>query len=66
VPGLFIAMGPGIKRGTRISGLPMSVFDIAPTILSIYGLPIPKEMKGHSLNEIFEKGQQDAAVGLNR
>jgi predicted AlkP superfamily phosphohydrolase/phosphomutase len=54
VPGLFIAMGPGIKRGTRVFGLPMSVFDIAPTILQIYSVAIPPQMKGRVLSEIFE------------
>jgi predicted AlkP superfamily phosphohydrolase/phosphomutase len=54
VPGVLIAMGPGIKKGVRVMGLPMSVFDIAPTILQIYGVPIPSQMKGRVLTEIFE------------
>jgi predicted AlkP superfamily phosphohydrolase/phosphomutase len=54
VPGVFIAMGPGIKKGVRVTGLPMSVFDIAPTILHIYGIAAPQQMKGRVLNEIFE------------
>jgi predicted AlkP superfamily phosphohydrolase/phosphomutase len=52
VPGIFIAMGPGIKRGARVFGLPMSVFDIAPTILHIYGVAAPAQMKGRVLTEI--------------
>ena len=55
VPGVFIAMGPGIKRGARVFGLPMSVFDIAPTILHIYGISAPAQMKGRVLTEIFAK-----------
>jgi predicted AlkP superfamily phosphohydrolase/phosphomutase len=55
VPGVFIAMGPGIKRGARIFGLPMSVFDIAPTILHIYGISASAQMKGRVLTEIFAK-----------
>jgi predicted AlkP superfamily phosphohydrolase/phosphomutase len=54
VPGIFIAMGPGIKKGFRIMALPMSVYDIGPTILSIYGLPATDQMKGRALTEIFE------------
>lgn len=54
VPGVFIAMGPGIKKGEHVMGLPMSVFDIAPTILHIYGVPLPPQMKGRVLTEIFE------------
>lgn len=54
VPGVFIAMGPGIKKGVRVMGLPMSVYDIAPTILHIYGLPVTNQMRGRALTEIFE------------
>ncbi len=54
VPGVLVAMGPGIKKGARIMGLPMSVFDIAPTILHIYGIPVPTQMRGRVLTEIFE------------
>ncbi len=54
VPGVFIAMGPGIKKGVRVMGLPMSVYDIAPTILHVYGLPTTDQMRGRALTEIFE------------
>ena len=54
VPGVFVAMGPGIKKGARIMGLPMSIFDIAPTILHIYSTPVPTRMRGRVLTEIFE------------
>ena len=33
----------------------VSVFDIAPTILHLYGIRKPSYMKGHVLSEIFEK-----------
>lgn len=55
VPGLFIATGPGIKQGVRIMGLGMSVYDIAPTILHLYGIPAPVQMKGRVLTEIFDQ-----------
>jgi predicted AlkP superfamily phosphohydrolase/phosphomutase len=62
VPGLFIAMGPGIKREVRIMGLGMSVYDLAPTILHIYGLsPLPS-MKGRILTEIFEERKETATA----
>jgi len=54
VPGVFIAMGPGIKKGVRVTGLPMSVFDVAPTILHFYGIAQPPQMQGRVLTEIFE------------
>jgi arylsulfatase A-like enzyme len=64
VPGLFVAMGPGIKRGARIMGLPMSVFDIAPTILHIYGIPAPRQMKGRVLKEILEDSKESTNATL--
>jgi predicted AlkP superfamily phosphohydrolase/phosphomutase len=54
VPGIFIAIGPSIKRDVRLMGFTASVFDIAPTILSLYGIPQPTQMKGRVLSEIFE------------
>ena len=54
VPGMFIAAGPTIKRDVRLMGLDVSVFDIAPTILHLYGIRKPSQMKGHVLAQIFE------------
>ena len=54
VPGIFVATGPGIRHGVRIMGLQMNVLDIAPTLLSIYRVSIPTQMKGRVLSEIFE------------
>src|SRR5499425_1300614 len=52
VPGVFIASGPNIRRDIRLFGLPISVFDITPTMLSIYGIEAPKNMRGRILTEI--------------
>jgi predicted AlkP superfamily phosphohydrolase/phosphomutase len=57
VPGSFIAVGPNIKKNVRLMGFPISVFDIAPTILHIYGIKAPRQMRGRVLMNIF----QDAA-----
>ena len=54
VPGSFFAMGPGIKRGLRLMGFEASVYDVAPTVLHIYGVEQPKQMRGHVLSEIFD------------
>jgi predicted AlkP superfamily phosphohydrolase/phosphomutase len=43
-------------------GFAVSVFDIAPTILSLYGIPQPAQMKGHVLTEIFDVPGSQAAV----
>jgi predicted AlkP superfamily phosphohydrolase/phosphomutase len=47
-------MGPGIKHGLRLMGFEASVYDVAPTILHIYRVEPPKQMRGHVLDEIFE------------
>jgi predicted AlkP superfamily phosphohydrolase/phosphomutase len=54
VPGTFVAMGPGIKKGVQVNGLQISVYDIAPTVLHLYGIQPPKQMQGRVLNELFE------------
>jgi predicted AlkP superfamily phosphohydrolase/phosphomutase len=61
VPGIFIAMGPNIKRDVRLMGFTVSVFDIAPTILNLYGIPQPTQMKGRILSEIFEASSSQSA-----
>ncbi len=38
----------------RSMGFTVSVFDIAPTILSLYRIRQPTQMKGRVLTEIFE------------
>ena len=62
VPGSFFAMGPGIKRDFRLMGFEASVFDLTPTILHIYGIDVPKQMRGHVLTEIFEKSDDRVAL----
>jgi predicted AlkP superfamily phosphohydrolase/phosphomutase len=62
VPGSFVAMGPGIKRGQRLMGFEASVYDIAPTILHVYGIDPPKQMRGHVLSEIFEASTDKVAM----
>ncbi|MDQ1389729.1 MAG: hypothetical protein QOF56_3183 [Acidobacteriaceae bacterium] len=61
VPGSFFAMGPGIKHDLRLMGFEASVYDLAPTILHIYGIQQPVQMRGHVLSEIFEKSDKTVA-----
>ena len=51
--GIFLGMGPGVKSGHKIEN-EVNIWDIAPTILHILGLPIPQDMDGKVLNEIFD------------
>jgi predicted AlkP superfamily phosphohydrolase/phosphomutase len=62
VPGSFFAMGPGIKHDLRLMGFEASVYDIAPTILHLYGIEQPKQMRGHVLTEIFEGSENKVAL----
>jgi predicted AlkP superfamily phosphohydrolase/phosphomutase len=60
VPGSFFAMGPGVKHNSRLMGFEASVYDITPTILHIYGIEQPKQMRGRVLTEIFDGSQNKA------
>lgn len=51
--GIFLACGPEIKKGVEIQGA--EIYDVAPTILHICGVPIPGDMDGKVLREIFEQ-----------
>ena len=57
VPGSIFAMGPGIKHDSRLMGFEASVYDVTPTILHIYGIEQPKQMRGRVLTEIFENSE---------
>ncbi len=46
--------------------LPMSVFDTAPTILHIYGLPAGSQMTGRVLTEIFQSTSVDRELSANQ
>ena len=54
VLGSFFAMGPGIKPDLRLMGFEASVYDDAPTILHIYGIEKPAQMRSHVLSEILK------------
>jgi len=50
--GMLVISGPGIKKDERVYGA--SLLDIAPTILWLLGLPVPKDMDGNALIQIAE------------
>jgi hypothetical protein len=52
--GIFVASGRGIQSGTTLSGA--SVLDVAPTILHMFGSPVPLDMDGKILPQVFEAG----------
>lgn len=49
--GIFCMSGPGIKKDERIHGA--TLLDVAPTILSLFGLPAAQDMDGHVLKQAF-------------
>lgn len=54
---LLIMAGPGVRSGLR-SELPSGTIDVAPTALSLLGLPIPDSMVGRVLEEGLVDGGQ--------
>ena len=50
--GIFMAQGPHIRAEHEIEDA--QLIDLAPTILYTMGLPIPTEMDGQLLQEVFE------------
>jgi predicted AlkP superfamily phosphohydrolase/phosphomutase len=49
--GLFCAWGPDIRAGGHIEGA--NIVDILPTVFASMGVPIPDDVDGHVLREIF-------------
>ncbi len=54
---IFIATGPDIKKG-NVSRV--RIYDFAPTILHVFGLPVLSNMDGRVLKEIFKKDSEYA------
>ncbi len=55
--GIFFAIGPNIKKGFEVKGA--KIYDIVPTIMHILDVPIPSDVDGKVLTEIFEReGEQ--------
>jgi predicted AlkP superfamily phosphohydrolase/phosphomutase len=49
--GIFIAYGEGIKRKLDVPGA--HIYDIFPTIFYLQNLPVPPNMDGKVLTDIF-------------
>lgn len=56
--GMFLAYGPDFKQNR---GLETSILDLTPTILHLHGLPVPDDLKGRVLTEIFSKESEAAS-----
>ena len=58
INGIFLAYGPDITNGSYVEGA--KIYDIAPTILHMFGLPIPSDLDGRVLKRIFKKDSEFA------
>jgi predicted AlkP superfamily phosphohydrolase/phosphomutase len=56
--GIFFAQGDSIKRGAKIEGA--SIMDITPTILHLMSVPIPRNMDGKVLFQVFGADSEPA------
>lgn len=66
--GIFLAHGPALQSGQIIPGA--RIIDLAPTILRLLDVPVPPDMDGRVLDEIFRaeawasQGAQPEAIAL--
>jgi predicted AlkP superfamily phosphohydrolase/phosphomutase len=58
--GIFLAVGPQIRAACSVTGA--RIIDLAPTILHMLDVPVPDDMDGRVLQEIFlEESQRELA-----
>ncbi len=55
--GLFLAAGGPVIAGVRVEA---SIYDVAPTVLALLGMPVPDDMTGRVLEEIVDPGFWEA------
>lgn len=58
--GILVMKGPGIKRDERIYGA--NLLDIVPTLLTLVGLPVARDMDGKPLLEALENPNPIAPI----
>ena len=58
--GILAIAGPGIKKDELLHGA--SLLDVAPTILTLYGLPVGEDMDGKVLTQAFVEAPEVAFI----
>jgi predicted AlkP superfamily phosphohydrolase/phosphomutase len=56
--GIFLAVGPHVRRGETLADF--SIADVAPTALHHVGLPVPRDMDGRVVEQIYDPGYAQA------
>lgn len=60
---VFAAVGPHVRDGATAQ---MHVFDVAPTLMALLGLPAAADMPGRARDDLFELGELPAPVATRR
>jgi predicted AlkP superfamily phosphohydrolase/phosphomutase/tetratricopeptide (TPR) repeat protein len=58
--GVLVVAGPGVRRDERIYGA--TLLDVAPTILTLAGLPVGRDMDGNVLTGVFDHPPEIRAI----
>jgi Type I phosphodiesterase / nucleotide pyrophosphatase len=58
--GVLLVYGPGVRAGAEVG--PCDDLDLAPTLLTMLGLPVPPYMRGRVLEEVFTAKPTPAPV----
>lgn len=58
--GMFVLAGPGVRRDERVYGA--TLLDLAPTLLTLAGLPVGEDMDGKPLLEALETPAPPQAI----
>jgi predicted AlkP superfamily phosphohydrolase/phosphomutase/tetratricopeptide (TPR) repeat protein len=58
--GILAMAGPGIRRDELVHGA--NLLDIAPTLLTLFGLPVGEDMEGRVLTEAFEQPPEISTI----
>ncbi|MFW5924188.1 MAG: alkaline phosphatase family protein [archaeon] len=61
--GIFVAKGPDVKNVGEMDSR-VSLYDLTPTILHWYGVPVPAGLDGDVLTQIFEAGSAPATAAI--
>jgi len=62
IEGTLLVMGGDVRKNTKIRNA--SIIDLAPTILYVLGIPIPSDMDGRPLKELFEPSSHLAKTSV--